>query len=52
LAGRGAPRRRGAPGRAKFYPSDDELLAQKDAHADHYEVIEADLEPRAMGPSA
>jgi heme-degrading monooxygenase HmoA len=36
------------PGRAKFYPGDDELLAEKDAHADHYEVIEADLDPDAL----
>jgi heme-degrading monooxygenase HmoA len=38
------------PGRAKFYPGDDELLAEKDAHADHYEVIEVDLDAEAMRP--
>jgi heme-degrading monooxygenase HmoA len=36
------------PGRAKFYPGDDELLAEKDDHADHYEVVEADLDVEAM----
>ena len=32
------------PERAKFYPGDDDLLAQKDAHADHYEVVSVDLD--------
>jgi heme-degrading monooxygenase HmoA len=32
------------PGRAKFYPGDDELLVQKDLHVDHYEVVSADLD--------
>ena len=36
------------PGQAKFYPGDGELLAEKDAHADHYEVIEVDLDVEAM----
>ena len=36
------------PGRAKFYPGDDELLAQKDDHADHYEVVGVDLDPEAL----
>jgi hypothetical protein len=36
------------PGRAKLYPGDDEVLAEKDLYADHYEVIEADLDPGAM----
>jgi heme-degrading monooxygenase HmoA len=36
------------PERAKFYPGDDDLLAQKDEHADHYEVIGVDLDPRAF----
>jgi heme-degrading monooxygenase HmoA len=31
------------PGVARFYPGDDELLAEKDLHADHWEVVEADL---------
>ena len=33
------------PGRARFYPGDDELLAEKDLHADHWDVVEADLAP-------
>jgi heme-degrading monooxygenase HmoA len=37
------------PGRAKFYPGDDDLLAQKDHHADHYEVIGVDLDAAAFG---
>jgi heme-degrading monooxygenase HmoA len=36
------------PDRAKFYPGDDELLAQKDAHADHYEVVGVDLDAEAL----
>jgi len=36
------------PGRAKFYPGDDDLLAQKDDHADHYEVVGVDLDPDAL----
>lgn len=32
------------PGRAKFYPGDDELLAEKDLHVNHFEVITADLD--------
>jgi heme-degrading monooxygenase HmoA len=36
------------PGRAKFYPGDDDLLAQKDDHADHYEVVAVDLDARAL----
>jgi hypothetical protein len=36
------------PGRAKFYPGDHELLAAKDAHANHYEVIEADVDPDTL----
>ena len=38
------------PERAKFYPGDDDLLAEKDAHADHYELIEADLDAALLGP--
>jgi heme-degrading monooxygenase HmoA len=40
------------PERAKFYPGDDDLLAQKDAHADHYEVIGIDLDHAALGRDA
>ncbi|MBA2514382.1 MAG: antibiotic biosynthesis monooxygenase [Solirubrobacterales bacterium] len=36
------------PGRARFYPGDDALLAEKDEHADHYEVVSAELEPAAF----
>ena len=31
------------PEKARFYPGDDDLLAEKDLHADHYDVVEADL---------
>jgi heme-degrading monooxygenase HmoA len=31
------------PERARFYPGDDDLLVEKDLHADHWEVTEADL---------
>jgi heme-degrading monooxygenase HmoA len=37
------------PGQARFYPGDDELLAQKDLHADHYEVVSAALDPDLLG---
>jgi heme-degrading monooxygenase HmoA len=33
------------PERAKFYPGDEELLAEKDLHADHYDVVSSDLDP-------
>lgn len=33
------------PEQAKFYPGDEELLAEKDSHADHYEVVSSDLDP-------
>ena len=33
------------PEQAKFYPGDEELLAVKDSHADHYEVVSSDLDP-------
>jgi hypothetical protein len=39
------------PERAKFYPGDDDLLARKDAHADHFEVIGIDLDPAALRPA-
>ncbi len=34
------------PGVARFYPGDDDLLAERDGHADHWDVVEADLDPR------
>ena len=33
------------PGVAVFYPGDDDLLVEKDAHVDHHEVVDADLDP-------
>jgi heme-degrading monooxygenase HmoA len=33
------------PERARFFPGDDDLLAEKDLHADHFEVISAELDP-------
>jgi heme-degrading monooxygenase HmoA len=36
------------PERAKFYPGDDELLAEKDLHVDHFEVVSVDLDLPAM----
>ncbi|WP_146827472.1 hypothetical protein [Aeromicrobium flavum] len=33
------------PERAVFYPGDDDLLVEKDEHVDHWEVVEADLDP-------
>jgi hypothetical protein len=38
------------PERAKFYPGDDELLAERDEHADHYEVIGVDLDDALRDP--
>lgn len=39
------------PERARFYPGDDDLLVEKDLHADHFEVIGADLDGvRRQGP--
>jgi heme-degrading monooxygenase HmoA len=32
------------PERARFYPGDDDLLVEKDLHADHFEVVSADLD--------
>lgn len=34
------------PEQAKFYPGDDELLAERDLHADHFEVVSWDLDLR------
>lgn len=28
---------------ARFFPGDDDLLAEKDLHVDHYEVVSADV---------
>jgi heme-degrading monooxygenase HmoA len=36
------------PERARFYPGDDAFLAEKDLHADHFEVVSWDLELPAM----
>jgi heme-degrading monooxygenase HmoA len=36
------------PERAKFYPGDDELLAEKDLHADHCEVVSLDIDAAVM----
>jgi heme-degrading monooxygenase HmoA len=36
------------PAVARFYPGDDELLAEKDLHADHFEVVAADLDLEAL----
>jgi heme-degrading monooxygenase HmoA len=32
------------PERARFYPGDDALLAERDLHADHFEVVSWDLD--------
>lgn len=32
------------PEQAKFYPGDDALLAEKDLHADHFDVVSWDLD--------
>ncbi len=39
------------PERAKFYPGDDELLAEKDLHVDHWEVVTADLDEGGLRPA-
>lgn len=39
------------PEQAKFYPGDDELLAEKDLHADHFEITSADVDVTAMNAS-
>ena len=36
-------------GRARFYPGDDELLVEKDLHADHFEVVSGELDARFTG---
>lgn len=41
------------PATARFYPGDDDLLAEKDLHADHFEVVSSDLDVRALsGPGS
>lgn len=29
------------PGRAVFYPEDDDFLVERDEHVDHYDILEA-----------
>ena len=36
------------PEQARFYAGDDDLLAEKDLHADHYDVETADLDGAAL----
>jgi heme-degrading monooxygenase HmoA len=36
------------PELARFFPGDDDLLVEKDRHADHYEVVSVDLDGPAM----
>jgi hypothetical protein len=36
------------PDRAVFYPGDDALLAEKDLHVDHFEVVSAAVDPDAL----
>ena len=36
------------PSVARFYPGDDALLVEKDMHADHYEVVDAQLDPGVL----
>jgi heme-degrading monooxygenase HmoA len=36
------------PERAKFYPGDDDLLVEKDLHANHYEVVSSDVDAAAL----
>lgn len=33
------------PDVAVFYPGDDDFLVEKDAHVDHHEVVDVDLDP-------
>lgn len=35
---------------ARFYPGDDDLLVEKDLHADHFEVVSADLDAAVVTP--
>lgn len=40
------------PSVARFYPGDDDLLVEKDLHADHHEVAGVDLAADLLGSSA
>lgn len=40
------------PSVARFYPGDDDLLVEKDLHADHHEVVGVDLDPRVVRDTA
>ena len=37
---------------AVFYPGDDDLLAERDDHVDHFEVTGADLDPALLADPA
>ena len=37
------------PDVAVFYPGDDDLLVEKDAHVEHYDVVDADLDRSGFG---
>ena len=37
------------PNVAVFYPGDDDLLVEKDEQADHYDVVDADLDRSRFG---
>jgi heme-degrading monooxygenase HmoA len=34
------------PERARFYPGDDQLLVEKDLHAEHFDVVSVDVDAR------
>lgn len=36
------------PEQAKFYPGDDDLLAEKDLHVNHFEIVSANLDVEAL----
>jgi heme-degrading monooxygenase HmoA len=38
------------PDQARFFPGDDELLAKKDLHVDHFEVVSVELDPLLSPP--
>ena len=38
------------PAIARFYPGDEDLLVEKDMHADHFDVVGADLDLDALRP--
>lgn len=37
------------PGRARFFPGDDELLVERDLHVDHFDVAGLDIGPGLLG---